>query len=1011
MIQRFQDETKEQSLERILTDLTKEDGCGFTEVTYIKDHPDHRTFNVNRALDEEALISFICNSQPKAYTSISLRAKDSANERIIEGFNQQVKVRGLISVLKNGFEVLGTKLRPMYFKPEDETDAESMWNYEQNLFFCARQFHHSRNAKGKSIDIVLLINGIPIVAIELKNNFSGQDTGDAKEQFCIDRDQSELFFKLNQRCLVMFAVDNYTVEMTTKLDGMNTVFMPFNQGSNGPGRSGRAGNPVPDDDVPTHYMFDDILTKDSLQRIIGDFLVFDDDDQKPRVLFPRYHQLDCVQSIVRRTVEEGPGHSYLIQHSAGSGKSNTIAWLAFRLLNLQVEGKSVFNSVIICVHRMVLNSQLNDTVSLFQYMPGMVALVNNSAELREALINGNKVIVSTIQKFGMINESLKPFDRNFAIIFDEAHTSTTGRLNKKTKVALGVRELTEKDHRILEQEYDSEEEILKAYEKIRYEGRQDNLSFYAFTATPKEKTLHAFGMRLPDGSYAAHHYYSMMQAIDEGYICDVLKDYHTYTGYYDLMKGMADSDDPMVDSKKAMSILRRLEARNDLIIKQKAVVIVDYFRENVEPDLAGNAKAMLVVDGRETVLLYRDAILEVCREQGYDGIHIMVAFSGNLDYDGESVTEEYFNFLPDGRRVKSDDMADVFDGPHFNLMIAADKFQVGFDQPKLTTMFVDKYLRDVEAVQTLSRLNRVIPGVDKHTHVLDFRNSADDIYNAFAPYYEETETEEGYDPTFVYVRRTELEAFGIIVEEEVRRFAHEFKTTDPDALKRICGLIEPARQRYLALMEGSEEEADKFRKLARGLERQYGAVTVTTNFMDPYFHSLIDYLHYLLRALPKKRGDPLLEIEDLVSVDHYRLVFTRNQAIELSRGDSLSNPRMEISSSTAKKDLLSALVKKINDRWSLPDFNDEDKLALFKSASNQIRKRIADSGSDLREYSDWAQESFEKQFKGVAMSVIASTLISNKEFSDALLQDPEMLDELSSAILADIRLHPDEKSE
>ena len=1009
MIHDFRDETKEQSLERILTDLTKEDGCGFTEVTYIKGRPDHRVFNVNRALDEEAFLSFISNSQSNAYTSISLRAGDSANERILEGFNQQVKVRGLISVLKNGFEVLGTKLRPMYFKPEDETDAEAMARYEEDRFFCARQFHYSKDSKRKSIDIVLLINGIPLVAIELKNNFSGQDTGDAVEQFCRDRDQSELFFKLNQRCLVMFAIDNYFVEMATKLDGVNTVFIPFNQGSNGSGRSGRAGNPIPEDNVPTHYMFDNILAKDNLQRIIGDFLVYDDDDQKPRVLFPRYHQLDCVQTMVELAKAEGPGHSYLIQHSAGSGKSNTIAWLAFRLLNLQVYGRSVFNSVIICVHRTVLNSQLNDTVSLFQYMPGMVALVNNSAELREALINGNKVIVSTIQKFGMINESLKPFDRNFAIIFDEAHTSTTGRLNKKTKVALGVRELTEKDHKILEQEFDSEEEILKAYEKIRYEGRQDNLSFYAFTATPKNKTLRAFGKRMPDGSYVAHHYYSMMQAIDEGFICDVLKDYHTYTGYYDLMKDMANSDDPMVDSKKAMAILRKLEARNDLIIKQKARVIVDYFQDNVEHDLAGNAKAMLVVDGRETVLQYRDAILEVCKEQGYDGIHMMVAFSGSLDHNGETVTEESFNFMPDGRRVKSDDMAEVFDGPYFNLMIAADKFQVGFDQPKLTTMFVDKYLRDVEAVQTLSRLNRVIPGVQKSTHVLDFRNTAEDIFNAFAPYYEETETEEGFDPTYVYVKRSELDRFGIINEEEVRRFAHEFKATDPDALKRICGLLEPARQRFLTLRDESEEEADKFRRLARCLERQYGAVTITTNFMDPYFHSLVDYLHFLLKVLPKKRSDPLPNIEDLVSVDHYRLVSTGNQAIQLSAGEALPNPRGTLSANNTHTDLLSSLVKQINDRWSLPDFNDDDKLALLKSASKQVREKIREKGSDLHEYSDWTQESFEKQFKGVTMSAIAGTLIGNKEFADALLNDPDMIDKVASSILADIRLHPDEE--
>lgn len=996
-------------MERILTDLTKEDGCGFTEVTYIKDRPNHRTFNVNRALDEGAFIQFICNSQPKAYNAIRLRVGESADERIIEGFNQQVRARGLISVLKNGFEVIGVKLRPMYFKPENEFDTEAMRNYGQNLFFCARQFHYSKVSKGKSIDIVLLINGIPLVAIELKNNFSGQSTGDAIEQFCKDRDQSELFFKLNQRCLVMFAVDNYEVEMTTRLDGDRTVFIPFNQGTNGPGRSGRKGNPTPDDNVPTHYMFDHILTKDSLSRIIGDYLVYDADDRKPRVLFPRYHQLDCVESLIELTKMEGPGHNYLIQHSAGSGKSNTIAWLAFRLLYLQVEGKSVFNSVIICVHRTVLNDQLNDTVSLFQYMPGMVALVNNSAELREALINGNKIIVSTIQKFGMINESLKPFDRNFAIIFDEAHSSTTGRLNKKTKVALGVRELTEEDHRILEQEFDTEEEILKAYDKIRYEGRQDNLSFYAFTATPKEKALHAFGKRLSDGSYVAHHYYSMMQAIDEGFICDVLKDYHTYTGYYDLMRDVANSDDPLVDSSRAKSVLCKLEARDNLVIKQKAAVIVEFMRNNVVNDLAGNAKAMLVVDGRHTVLQYLDAITEICKEQGYDNIRPMVAFSGSLEYNGETVREDHFNHMPDGRRIRSEDMAEAFDGPHFNLMIAADKFQVGFDQPKLTTMFVDKYLQGVEAVQTLSRLNRVIPGIDKNTHVLDFRNSADDIHEAFAPYYEETGAEEGYDPTYVYVRRTDLESFGIVSEEEVRRFAHEFKATDPDALKRICGLIEPARQRYLALLESSPEEADKFRKLAKGLERQYGAVTITTSFMDPYFHSLVDYLHYLLKALPKRRSDPLPDLEGLVSVDHYRLVFTGNRAIELSAGDPISNPSNQLSSSRVKMDLLSSLVREINDRWSLPDFNDDDKLALLRTASKQARERIKDRGADLHDYSDWTQESFEKQFMGMTKSVIVNTLIGNKEFADSLLRDPEMIDKVASHILTDIRLNPDEE--
>ncbi len=992
MTSNYRDETKEQSLERILSELTQKGA--YEMVTYLKNQSDHRNLDTNYVLDEDALVGFIADSQPKKYESLRLRSPNMFRTKLIEGFTQAVEAHGLLYVLHNGFDVLGTHFLAFEPLPENRSDVEAMSLFNENRFYCARQFHYSKRQPGLSIDIVLLINGIPIVAIELKNYFTGQSADDAVAQFCKDRDQSELMFRLNRRCLVMFAVDNYDVQMTTYLDGLDTNFIPFNQGSNGPGQKGHAGNPIPDDKVPTHYLFDEVLTKENLSRIITDFMAFVDDDERPKVIFPRYHQFHCVNYFLDVARIEGPGHSYLIQHSAGSGKSNTIAWLAYRLLYLQEHGQSIFDSVIICVHRTVLNDQLNSTVSLFEYTPGVVALVDTSAELKEALVNGNKVIVSTIQKFGMINESLKPYKRNFAIIFDEAHTSTTGRLNKRTKMALGERALSEEEHEVLANIYDTEDEILKAYEKIKHEGRQDNMSFYAFTATPTEKTLHAFGKDIGNGSFDAHHHYCMQQAIEEGFICDVLEDYHTCKEYFDILDELAKSSKIALDPQKAIKVLKDLVKKNDTVIKKKARIMVDFFRNYVEKDLNGNAKAMLVVDGRETVLLYRKAIMEVCQEEGYDKIKIMAAFSGSLMWEGESVTEQHFNVVGN-RQVKSDRMAKEFDTPNFNFMIAADKFQVGFDQPKLTTMFVMKKLGGVEAVQTLSRLNRVIPGRRKHTHVLDFENEREEICDAFSTYYLDTKTEEGYDPTNIYERRLDVEKYGVIVRSDVENFSANFSATDPNVLKRICGLLEPARERFFML---TDEEQDKFRKSARSLKNQYGTVTVANIFMDPYFHDLCCFIHYLLLSLPKKKSDPLPDILQIVSLDHYRLVSTGSGSIALSQGDELSNPSNRLSVDKPKTDLLSEIVKKLNARWGLADFSDADKITMLSGVTKDIANGISEKGN-LKEYADWSREAYNKQFRTMAKSKLLDHALKNHEFLDKLLSDLDGVDELADQLL------------
>lgn len=990
----YQDETKEKSLERIFTELATEGEIPYKAVTYIKSNPDHLDFDTSVALDTDTFIQFIRSSQPKKYKALGLRAQNTTHVKLIDGFQHSVEAQGLLSVLKHGFDVLGIHFRAFFAEPEDKTDLEAMQLFKENRFYCARQFHYSKVETKKSIDIVLLINGIPIIAIEVKTPFTGQSSDDAVTQFCTDRDQSELFFRLNRRCLVMFAVDNYDVQMTTYLNGLDTIFIPFNQGSNGPGEKGGKGNPIIPDVVPTHYLFDEVLRPSNISRILVDFMTYEDDDIHPKVIFPRYHQMNCVNYFSELALTEGPGHSYLVQHSAGSGKSNTIAWLAFRLLYLHNLGESVFDSVIICVHRTVLNEQLNTTVPLFEYSSNTVALVNSSKELREALSNGNKVIVTTIQKFGQINESLKLYKRNFAIIFDEAHTTTTGKLNKKTKLALGIRELKDDEHDILAADYSTEEEILKAYEKIRCEGSQDNMSFYAFTATPTEKTLHAFGKCLPNGEYDAHHHYCMRQAIEEGFICNVLEDFHSYQGYFDMMKKVADSNDPMVDKTKAKKILKNMERKDPRIIMKKARVIVDFFHEYVINDLNGHAKAMIVVEGRENVLNYRDALIEASKEAGYEDIRSMVAFSGSLNYNGDSVREIDFNFV-NGKKVKSREMSKVFDTDTFNLMIAADKFQVGFDQPKLTTMFVDKVLTGVEAVQTLSRLNRTIRGVEKHTHVLDFRNTDEDIREAFEPYYLDTKTEENYDPTYIYKRRQEIEAMGVIVKEEVVRFANDFKSTDPNAQKKLPALLEPARQRFILL---PEETQTKFRKAARGLQSQYGSVTVANNFMDPYFHDLVQFIHYLLRVLPKKPTDPMPDIEKIVSLDHYRLVSKGNTSITLSEGDPLANPADRLILRLPSQDYLTEIVRKMNQRWGLPDFNDADKLAFSKGATADIQREISKTG-DIHEFAEWTGETFDKQFHDIAKVAVINRAMNDQNFFNALLNDPTAIDTITSDLL------------
>lgn len=995
----------EKDMERILSELTLEDKGGYTKVQYNNPkEPCYRQFDKGVCLDRDAFLDFIRESQPKQYRSLKARSSDHQDELIIDGFSKGVDRNGLINVIKNGFKVKELTFKVFYKSSEYGSDSELNDKYKANRFFCARQFHYSETEPRKSIDVVFLMNGIPVVAVELKNRQSGQDVSNAIEQYRTDRSSYDLMFRLNHRCLVAFAADNYEVWATTKLAGPDTEFFPFNQGSNGPGRSGGAGNPLVDGQMPTEYLFRDVLRKDVLQQLIRDYVHYDPGDGRPpRVIFPRFHQLHCVEYLARCVSENGIKNRFLIEHSAGSGKTNTITWLAYRLKFLSVGGRPAYDSVLICVHRLNLNKQLSDVVDAFEYEPGIVCTIKSGEDLRDAIVNGGKIFVTTIQKFSSIRDQLKDINRNFAVIFDEAHTSSTGKLSQKVKQVLGAKALTEEDRDIIEGYCDDDAEFEREYEKIRSEGMQDNMTFFAFTATPKPITLETFGKRRPDGGYEPHHVYSMKQAIAEKYICDVLEDYNTVKQYFQLVNNAPEKGEELVDTRKALrSLMDQTQKKTD-IIAQKSRVIADYFNRVVKNDLGGRAKAMLVVDRREIAVRYKLELDRLAKDYGFI-IHPMAAFTSSVEIDGRMFTESTINMGPDGTYVKESRTVENFDGDYFNLLIVASKFQVGFDQPKLTTMFVDKPLSGVDAVQTLSRLNRAIPGVDKHTHVLDFVNEAETIEEAFKPFYEDTEMNPGFDPYKTMDEKlNDVRSYGILNDSEVGRFVKEVDPDDPDFLRKVPPYMKGALDRYNGLDEMKQKE---FRAKSRSLCKFYGSATVAYTFLNPRLRDVVTFLECLNRELPRMPGEPAPDLSH-IDVKYYRLGKQQHHPISLSKGEPFSAGQGKASAYEADKSTINEIVKRVNIAFGCDDFTSEDLVPIL----NEVRDKTAEGITGLGDYASWPEENFKKQYRAQCKMVLCEVVDNNKMLLKAVGNDSKLLDEIADMILGDIKSSISERSE
>jgi type I restriction enzyme R subunit len=860
------------------------------------------------------LFAFIRDTQPLAWERlVAVHGGEGAVRHLFgDRLSKQLDERGTVDVLRHGVSDHGIEVRLAYFRPAHGLSPELGHLYDANRLVVVRQLPYEGGAT-KSIDLALFLNGLPVATAELKNPLTHQTVEHAKHQYRTDRDPANPTLR---RAIVHFAVDPETVEMTTKLEGPKTRFLPFNRGN-----AGGRGNPADPSGHRTRYLWEDVWSRDAWLDILARFVHVVPGDGPTKTaklkagttIFPRYHQWDAVRHIEAAAREEGPGNTYLVQHSAGSGKSNTIAWLAHRLMSLHgADDAPVFDKVVVITDRVVLDRQLQETIYQFEHATGVVERIDHdSKQLSDALMGEKaRIIITTLQKFPFILDKVADLGkRRFAVIVDEAHSSQTGEAAKDVKAALGAA---------------SAEAALEAAEKaeagdqplepqdalaanVMARGRRPNLSFFAFTATPKARTLELFGRPNPDGKQAPFHLYSMRQAIEEGFILDVLDNYTTYSTYWKV--GKAVTDDPEYDTGKAKTAIARFVSLHPHNLAQKAEVIVEHFRGHTRHMIGGKGKAMVVTSSRLHAVRYKQAIDKYIAEKGYVDTRALVAFSGTVDDDGVPFTESAMNGVPESQTAKT------FAGPDYGVLIVAEKFQTGYDQPLLHTMFVDKTLVGLAAVQTLSRLNRMHPEKGD-TFVLDFRNEAGAIQESFKPWYEGT-VAVPTDPNLLHDMAGRVLGLQIIDAEEARAVAALIadRTTRVGDHGHIHALLAPAVERFTA---ASEETQAEFRGALDGFIRAYSFMSQIVDFGDVGLEAL--YLAgRAVAALLPSGGGGRLDLGAEVELTHLRLTKTSEGSIALTKGvGELSSiysgrgPEAE-----DQTDKLSNIVQVLNDRFGM----------------------------------------------------------------------------------------------
>ncbi|MFH1114187.1 MAG: DEAD/DEAH box helicase family protein [Pseudomonadota bacterium] len=927
-------------------------------------------YDKHLCLDPQLVVDFIVATQAKEWKKLQNLHGQDTKRKFLTRVSGEITKRGTLDVLRNGVKDYGCKFKLAYFVPSSGLNEELQKLYKANILSVVRQLYYSKNSE-KSLDLGLFLNGIPIFTAELKNPLNGQNVENAVWQYKRDRSPKEPLFHMG-RCLAHFAVDPELVYMTTDLQGTNTIFLPFNRG-----RDGGAGNPHSLTTYATAYLWEQIWAKDSILNLIQHFIsLIEEQDEKGRktgkkkLIFPRYHQLDAVRRLVDHAKQHGQGHQYLIQHSAGSGKSNSIAWLAHQLSVLHdADNKRVFDSIIVITDRRILDRQLQRTVRQFQQTLGVVENIDKtSKDLKKALELGKTIIVTTLQKFPVIADEIQDLPgKRFAVIIDEAHSSQSGESTKSLKQVLSVDSLEEAEKEEGGEFEDLEDRIVAEMKK---RGRQPNVSTFAFTATPKTKTLELFGTPEKDGSFHPFSLYSMRQAIEENFILDVLENYTTYKAYWKLLKKI--EDDPQYDEKKAKYLLKEFVDLHDHTVAQKVTIMVEHFADKVASQISGKAKAMIVTRSRLHAVRYKIHVDKYLKEKGYP-FKALVAFSGEVKDGGKTYSESNMNGFPETHT------ANTFEEADYGFLIVAEKFQTGFDQPLLHTMYVDKKLSGVHAVQTLSRLNRVHPPDKQGTMVLDFANEADDILKAFQPYYDRTTLKEPTDPNLLYDLQTSLAAFGVYSEDEVRRFAEYYFDKKANTQDKLYGVLDPVVERFSEAEDGAQVD---FRGKLTDYVRLYAFLSQIVPFQDPDLEMLYVFARLLRRRLPSSPDSLPREVQQNIDMGSYRIQKTSDGKIPLGGGETELKPMEVIKSHpvTDAREALSAIIQDLNDRFGT-DFTEGDKVVI-EHLEEQLAKDEAINASMRANPPEKVRLTFDQKAKDLLQDFIDSHFRFYKKVTD-----------------------------
>jgi type I restriction enzyme R subunit len=863
-------------------------------------------------------LDFVMTTQPESWERLSEHHGADVKTKFLKRVASEVEKHGLLHALREGVKDSGCKFALAFYPPASGLNAETAKLYEANVFSVVRQLHYSER-NNNSIDVALFLNGLPIFTAELKNQLNGQNVQDAIKQYRFDRDPHEPLLRPG-RVLAHFAVDTDLAYVTTELAGPRTVFLPFNQGNNG----GAGNPPVPPTrrGYATSYLWEYAWSRDSVLDLVQSFVAaLDVEDDKgkatgrKRLVLPRFHQLKAVRDLVDDARERGAGNHYLIQHSAGSGKSNTIGWLAHRLTTLHdAADNRVFDTIVVVTDRRVLDRQLQRTIRAFERTTGLVENIDaTSRQLKEALEGGKQIIVTTLQKFPVIVKEMGQLaGHRFAVIIDEAHSSTSGEQTKDLKKVLSASTLADAAQEESAEPEDFEDRIVA---EVQARGRVPNASFFAFTATPKPKTLELFGRKRPDGQFEPFSLYSMRQAIEEKFILDVLKNYTTYKTYWRLLQ--TTQDDPHYDHDKASYLLKAFVDLHEHTIRNKVAIMVEHFRNNTAGRIGGKAKAMIVTRSRLHAVRYKLIIDTYLKEQGYP-YKSLVAFSGTVHDGGQDYTESSMNGIPEKQT------AATFHGPDYRFLIVAEKFQTGFDEPLLHTMYVDKKLSGVHAIQTLSRLNRMHPDKED-TMVLDFVNEAEAIADAFQPYYENTMLSEGTDPNLLYDLETRIKEHGLFEDSEVDAFAKAF--FGGKKMERLYSILAPAVERWNDL---EEDEQTASRKVITDFVNTYAFLAQLLSFTDVDLEKLYAYLKHLRRRLRSDAKPLPTEVQDQIDLDSLNMRPTFTGDIELERGKGELEPVKKPGEGVKPAEHLeplSEIIAELNERFGA-DLTDEDKVTI-----------------------------------------------------------------------------------